>query len=326
MPGHDVLAMIAVLALLIDAAAGEPGALWGRIGHPVRWMGAAIEGLDQRLNRHGDSPRQLRMAGGLALLILLGAAATIGAVITLMLPASPLGYGIEALIVSVFIAQRSLFEHVAAVAAAFEEGGLTAARKAVSLIVGRDPDMLDEAGIARAAIESCAENFSDGVTAPLIWYLIGGLPGLLAYKMLNTADSMIGHRSVRHEHFGWAAAKCDDAANFLPARLAGLIIAVAGLAGGSVAGGLKAMRRDAGHHRSPNAGWPEAAMAGVLGLALNGPRIYDGRMTDDGWMNAGGRIEARAADIGRALRLFLAACAVQALLVSALAAGLWAWL
>lgn len=323
MPDYSVLVLIALLALLIDGLAGEPEQLWGRIGHPVTWMGGLVDALDHGLNRHGGAALPLKAAGVLALLIMLLVAGLTGAAISLFLPASPLGYGIEALIVSVFLAQRSLYQHVAAVGAAFEEGGLSAARKAVSQIVGRDPEMLDEAGVARAAIESCAENFSDGIVAPLFWYLIGGLPGLLAYKMLNTADSMIGYRSVRHEHFGWAAARCDDAVNLVPARLAGLMIAVAGAAGGAPLQGLKAMWRDAASHRSPNAGWPEAAMAGVLGLALAGPRIYDGRMTDDGWMNGGGRIDAEPKDISTALRLYLAACGVQFLLVGLLAVALW---
>lgn len=323
MPDYAVLSLIALLALMIDALAGEPEHLWGRIGHPVVWMGWLIDALDQGLNRQGPGALNLKLRGVFALTLLLLIAGFTGGAISLFLPATPVGWGIEALLVSVFFAQRSLYEHVAAVAAAFEKDGLPGARKAVAKIVGRDPDMLDEAGVSRAAIESCAENFSDGIVAPVFWYLVGGLPGLLAYKMLNTADSMIGHRSLRHEHFGWAAARLDDAANLIPARFAGLFIVLGGLTGGAPLRGLRAMWRDAGKHRSPNAGWPEAAMAGVLDLALAGPRVYDGKMTADGWMNTGGRIEAGPQDIRAALRLYVAACGVQFLLVAVLAASLW---
>lgn len=323
MPDYGVAALIALLALLIDALAGEPEKLWGRIGHPVVWMGALVDAADQGFNNQKSSPNALKLRGVLALLIILLAAGLTGMAAALLLPNSPIGLGIEALIVSVFIAQRSLYEHVAEVGRAFEARGLKEARKAVSRIVGRDPDTLDEAGVSRAAIESCAENFSDGVVAPLFWYLAGGLPGLFAYKMLNTADSMIGHRSVRHTHFGWAAARLDDLANLIPARLAGFFICAAGIVGGSPFQGLRAMWRDAHQHRSPNAGWPESAMAGVMGIALAGPRVYDGKMTADGWMNTGGRIEVTPSDIDRALKLYLTACAIQFLFVFLLAAALW---
>jgi adenosylcobinamide-phosphate synthase len=200
---------------------------------------------------------------------------------------------------------------------------LPAAREAVSMIVGRDPEALDEAGVCRAAIETTAENFSDGVVAPAFWYLVAGLPGIAVYKAVNTADSMIGHRTSRHAAFGWAAARLDDLLNLIPARLAGLLIVTAAvLTGANARGAWSAMRRDARHHRSPNAGWPEAAMAGALGVALAGPRRYGGGPVEDAWMNAGGRTDARPEDIGAALRLFAAACAVQALIISGIAVAL----
>jgi adenosylcobinamide-phosphate synthase len=224
------------------------------------------------------------------------------------------------LIASTLIAQRSLYQHVVRVRTAFADGGLAEARRAVSMIVGRDPDQLDEAGVCRAAIESCAENFSDGVVAPVFWLALLGLPGLIAYKAINTADSMIGHLSPRYASFGWAAARLDDLVNLIPARLSGLLVAaVAPVAGGATATALKMMWRDAAKHRSPNAGWPESATAGALGLALAGPRRYGERVVDDAFLNAGARKEATAGDIGRALDLLNAACLLQAAVYAALA-------
>jgi adenosylcobinamide-phosphate synthase len=220
----------------------------------------------------------------------------------------------------VLIAQRSLYQHVDRVRSAFTEGGLATAREAVAMIVGRDPQRLDEAGVCRAAIESCAENFSDGVVAPVFWLAFLGLPGLIAYKAINTADSMIGHRSERYEAFGWAAARLDDLVNLVPARLAGLLLAiVAPVAGGSIAAALKVMRRDAPSHRSPNAGWPESATAAALGLALAGPRYYADGMVDDPFINAEGRADATPDDIGRALDLYFAACVLEGASYAALA-------
>ncbi|MBV9078242.1 MAG: cobalamin biosynthesis protein CobD, partial [Methylobacteriaceae bacterium] len=225
-----------------------------------------------------------------------------------------------ALAASVLLAQQSLFLHVRAVERAFAAGGLPAARRAVSMIVGRDPDRLDDAGVARAAIESCAENFSDGVVAPAFWFALGGLPGLLVYKAVNTADSMVGHLSERHRAFGWASARLDDVLNLAPARLAGLLVALAAPAGGGRIGpALAVMERDARLHRSPNAGWPEAAMAGALGLALGGPRVYAAGPVDEPMLNAAGRRDAAPGDIGRALRVMAAAAVEHAALVVILA-------
>jgi adenosylcobinamide-phosphate synthase len=315
----DVL-LVVLIALAADAAIGDPDAIWRRVPHPVTWMGWLIGRLDARLNLDGQSfgRRKIKGCVALALLLLIVGAAAVALDASLRaLPGHPWTSG---LVASVLIAQNSLYVHVARVRDAFATGGLIAARKAVSMIVGRNPDSLDEAGVARAAIETTAENFSDGVVAPVFWFVLLGLPGLALYKAINTADSMIGHRSARHEAFGWAAAKLDDIVNLAPARLSGVLVALAApLAGGSIATSLQVMWRDARLHKSPNAGWPEAAMAGALGLALAGPRRYGDRLVDDPFLNAAGRKQATGADIARALNVLAAACGLQVLLVAALA-------
>jgi adenosylcobinamide-phosphate synthase len=276
-----------------------------RIGHPVIWIGRLIGAMDRAWN---DAARRFaaRRAGGVAaLLVLIVVAGGAGLALQVALLAVPFGILALALLASSLLAQRSLHEHVARVATAMEQGGLEAGREAVSHIVGRDPLSLDEAGVARAAIESLAENFSDGVVAPAFWLAVAGLPGAAIYKAVNTADSMIGHRTPRHEAFGWASARCDDGLNLPASRLTGLAIVVAAamLPGADARGAWRAMRRDAQRHRSPNAGWPEAAMAGALGLALAGPRHYGGVLVEDAFMGDGRR-EANAADIRAALRLY----------------------
>ncbi|GAB4184677.1 MAG: adenosylcobinamide-phosphate synthase CbiB [Thalassobaculales bacterium] len=298
--------------LAIEAAAGYPAGLQRLIGHPVQWAGALIAALDRRWNRG----RARKARGVAALLALLAAVALLTIPPTSAIRALPWGWLIEAALASSLIAQRSLWSHVAAVAAALEAEGLAGGRRTVAMIVGRDPDSLDEAGVSRAAIESLAENFSDGVVAPAFWFALGGLPGIALYKALNTADSMIGHLNERYRDFGWAAARLDDLANLAPARLAGLLIA---LSGGRPAAAIAAMRRDAPRHRSPNAGWPEAAMAASLGLALAGPRAYGGVVVEDALMGDGRR-QADAADIRAALAVYRRACA--GLLALAAAAAL----
>src|SRR6185437_13596178 len=197
--------------------------------------------------------------------------------------------------------------------------GLIAACEAVAMIVGRDPESLDDSGVSRAAIESCAENFSDGVVAPVFWLALLGLPGLFVYKAINTADSMIGHRTPRHRDFGWAAARLDDLFNRVPARLAGMLVALAApVVGGSMLTAVTIMWRDARKHRSPNAGWPESAMAGALGVALAGPRRYGESIVDDPFLNAAGRTNAVPDDIGRALKILVAACALEFAVYAAL--------
>jgi len=239
----------------------------------------------------------------------------------LRLPAH-LGLLATALVASTLLAQRSLHAHVAGVAAALERAGLAGGREAVSHIVGRDTGALDAAGVARAAIESLAENFSDAVVAPAFWMLIAGLPGAAIYKAINTADSMIGHRTERHAAFGWAAARLDDLVNLPPARLAALLIVAAAMTGGaSPASAWRAVRRDAHRHRSPNAGYPEAAMAGALGLKLSGPRSYAGVQVEDAFLGEGRR-EADAADIRAALRLYRRADGLLIALVAAVAVAL----
>jgi adenosylcobinamide-phosphate synthase len=297
-------------ALLIEAAIGYPARLFAWIGHPVTWIGALIGALDRSLNRESMSFAMRRLAGVAALLILLGVtlAASL-ALVALCRLAGPLALLPLALLASSLLAQRSLHEHVARVAQGLEQGGLTGGRKAVAMIVGRDPESLDEAGVARAAIESLSENFSDGIVAPAFWLGLGGLPGGVLYKAINTADSMIGHRSPRHLAFGWAAARLDDLVNLPASRLTALLlIAAAALDRQAEAGAAwRAVRRDARRHRSPNAGWPEAAMAGALGLRLAGPRVYGAVRVEDGWMGDG-RAEATAADIRRALALYRRSC------------------
>lgn len=310
---------VLALALAAEALAGYPDALYRALGHPVTWIGRLIAALDRGLNRGGAGRR--RAMGVLALAVLLG---TVGAAALALTAAASLagphaGLVLLALLCASLPAQRSLHDHVAAVARALRDEGLAGGRRAVSMIVGRDPETLDEAAICRAAIESLAENFSDGIVAPAFWIGVGGLPGGALYKAVNTADSMIGHRTPRHADFGWASARLDDLVNLPASRLsAGLIVAAAGLHGlrgrsgpgaepPSARRALAAVRRDARRHRSPNAGWPEAAMAGALGLALAGPRVYGGTIVEDAWMGDG-RAASGPADIERALALYRTAC------------------
>jgi len=312
--------LLAAAALTCEALFGYPQALYRAIGHPVTWIGALIRRLDGAINREGDSFLVRKLCGCLALVLLL--AITGGVALALQgLLAGWIGFALLALLAASLPAQRSLDEHVAEVAQALETQGLDAGRRAVSMIVGRNTAVLDEAGVARAAIESLAENFSDGVVAPLFWTAVGGLPGGVLYKAANTADSMIGHRTKRHEAFGWAAARFDDLINLPASRLTALFLLVAASLTPSLSAreAWRAIWRDAGLHRSPNAGWPEAAMAGALGLKLAGPRVYGTELTQDAFMGAG-RAEATAADIRSALHLYRRALMVQALTLFAVAA------
>lgn len=312
--------LIVVVALVLDALIGDPDWLWKRLAHPVVLIGTMIGWLDRTLNRDDWSETTKKVAGIVAVLFLIAVAGLVGLLLEAPLRQLPGGWVIAAVLAATLIAQRSLYDHVARVRDAFASGGLKEAREKVSLIVGRDPQTLDEAGVCRAAIESSAENFSDGVVAPAFWLALLGLPGLLIYKTINTADSMIGHLTPLHRSFGWAAARLDDVLNLVPARLSGLLIAlVAPIVRGSVKQAIAVMRRDAGKHRSPNAGWPESAMAAAIGVALAGPRSYGGKITDDPYLNAESRSEATPADIGRALRVMIAACALQAVIYAALA-------
>jgi adenosylcobinamide-phosphate synthase len=298
-------AALTFLALLIEALVGYPDWLVRAIGHPVTWIGRLIGALDTGWNREGDDARRRRLMGVLAVLLVVAVAGLAAVAVERALLALPFGLIGAALVASSLLAQRSLHRHVAAVADALERDGLAAGRAAVGHIVGRDTAALDEAGVARAAIESLAENFSDGVVAPALWMAVAGLPGAAVYKALNTADSMIGHRTPRHEAFGWAAARLDDLVNLPASRLSALLLVAAAAFDdrAAAAAAWHAVRRDAHRHRSPNAGYPEAAMAGALGLALAGPRVYGGVPVEDALMGDGRR-DAGAGDIRRALALY----------------------
>lgn len=286
-----------VVAMAVDALLGWPPQLFARIGHPVTWLGGLIAAIDTGWNRASDPPALRRAAGVAGALLVIALAVALGwllqSLLQLLLPWGWIQIALVGVLAWPLVALRSLHDHVAAVANPLLGGDIAAAREAVSRIVGRDPAALDEAGIARAAIESLAENASDGIVAPVLWGALFGLPGILGYKAINTLDSMIGHRSERHEAFGWAAARIDDVANFIPARLTGFLFV---LLAPKRSDALSCMMRDARRHRSPNAGWPEAAMAGALGVRLSGPRIYHGSITDEPWLNEGAR-DPLAADI-----------------------------
>ncbi|MGH6814075.1 MAG: adenosylcobinamide-phosphate synthase CbiB [Hyphomicrobiaceae bacterium] len=300
----DVTPAVILLALVLDAVFGYPQSLVRKIGHPVMWIGALVERLDAALNRPDWSVPARRLVGGCALLAIVAVPAAIAAAVEYAVSTSAAGPLPVAALAGTLLAGRSLYDHVRDVADALETEGLDAGRRAVSKIVGRDPHVLDRHGVARAAIESLAENASDGIVAPVVWFALLGLPGLAAYKAINTADSMIGHRTARHEAFGWAAARLDDLVNLPASRLTALLLIVASVfaPGASARCACRAVLRDARHHRSPNAGWPESAMAGALGLRLAGPRAYDGLQVHDAFMGHG-RAEATEADIRRALRL-----------------------
>lgn len=275
-------------ALVLDAILGEPEKLWSRVSHPAVVMGRLIDTADRHFNRG-----VARRAKGVAVI---AALVCLGLLTGRIVAALPGGALLEVLAAAILLAQRSLADHVVAVADGLRVS-LAEGRRAVARIVGRDTAAMDTPAVARAAIESAAENMSDGVVAPAFWFLIGGLPGILVYKLVNTADSMIGHRTPRHEEFGWAAARLDDLLNLIPARLTALLIAVAH-------GRLDAWRitlRDAPLHRSPNAGWPEAAMAAVLGITLSGPRSYHGERRDFPYVNAEGRRDIGPEEIDAAV-------------------------
>jgi adenosylcobinamide-phosphate synthase len=312
---------LAVLAMLIELCLGYPQWLSRTIGHPVIWIGSLIGGLDRILNRDNAGPSRRRAGGIVALAIVLAMVGLIAFVVQHELLGLPFGLVAAALIASTLIAQRSLYRHVADVAAALESGDIAASRAAVSHIVGRDTAGLDASGVARAAIESLAENFSDAVVAPVLWLAIAGLPGAALYKAVNTADSMIGHRSERYAAFGWAAARLDDLVNLPASRLTALLLIAAAALNrpGAATEAWRTVWLDAPRHRSPNAGYPEAAIAGALRLSLAGPRSYDGVRVDDAVMG-GGRWTADAADIRRALALYRRADAILIAFLAVLAA------
>lgn len=311
-------ALLAGLAL--DAVVGDMRPIFRFVPHPVVIIGGLIALLERRLNRESRGRTARRVRGALVVVLVVALAVLCGWFLMVLARHWRFGWAIEIVTIGVLVAQRSLYDHVFAVCRALESGGVAAGRAEVRKIVGRDPDSLDEFAVARAGIESLFENFSDGVVAPALWYLLLGLPGLFAYKAINTLDSMIGHRSPRYLDFGAFAARLDTVANFVPARLAGLILAMAAVVvpEGNPPASLKTMLRDAGKHRSFNAGWPEGAAAGALGLALAGPRRYGADLVNDPWIGDG-RARATPIDMRRALYLFVAACLVHAALVAAAA-------
>lgn len=305
--------LILFLALVLDAYLGEMRLLFRFVPHPVVVLGRVIDWFDRKLNRPERSGAARRVRGILVLLVLCSLAGGIGIAVQKAAATAPYGWALDLFFLVALIAQRSLYDHVKAVADGLRDGGLVGGRQAVARIVGRDPQSLDEHGVARAAIESCAENFSDAVVAPVFWYVIFGLPGLMVYKTVNTLDSMIGHKSSRYRAFGWASARFDDLLNILPARLSGLLLALAAVFVGSAQPGraLRTMLRDARKHRSPNAGWPEGAMAGALDLALAGPRRYPTYVVEDPWIGTG-RARATEMDVRRALTMLWVGCLLNA--------------
>ena len=313
---------LATFTLLIESFSGYPAFLQNTFGHPVQWMGRLISFLDDGLNDEEGEPQQNRSSGVLAVVVLIAICALPALAVQYALTKLPYGYVLNVLLAFPFIAQHSLTQHVESVAKALQQS-TEAARSEVSKIVGRDVTALNQAGIAKAALESLAENASDGVVAPVFWYALLGLPGIVAYKAINTADSMIGHKSEKYINFGWAAAKLDDLVNLPASRLTGLLFVAAAYARGKIAAqnAWRSMLRDAPKHNSPNAGWPEAAMAGALGLQFGGARDYDGETLMLPTMGVG-RNPTGAKDIDDGISLFRNAMALLIALGALLAIAL----
>ena len=308
-------AAMMLVAMVLDAAIGWPQGLYARIGHPVTWIGGLIRWLDRALNHDAATDFSRRVAGIVTAFLVIGIAGGVACALQSLLPAGWAGILVGGVLAWPLLALRAMYGHVAAVVSPLQNNDLEQARFAVSMIVGRNTAVLDPAGVARAAMESLAENTSDGIVAPLFWGAVLGLPGIAAYKAINTLDSMIGHRTPRFEAFGWASARIDDLVNLIPARTTGLVFAAVSAAPRRA---LRVMWRDAGLHRSPNAGWPEAAMAAGLGVRLSGPRVYEGRVADEPWVNAGAP-DPSAADLQRGLALYVRAMFVLAAALLALA-------
>ncbi|MFP7672725.1 adenosylcobinamide-phosphate synthase CbiB [Marivita sp. S0852] len=309
-------AAMMVIAVALDLVIGWPAWLYARIGHPVTWIGALIHRLDCQLNCDSDSFKRRKQAGVLAAMLCIGTVAGSTAALQAVMS------GWQAIVIGgilawPLVAMRSMYDHVAAVADPLTHRDVPAARHAVSMIVGRDTQSLDDAGIARAALESLAENTSDGIVAPLFWGVVFGLPGIATYKAINTLDSMIGHRTPRHEAFGWASARIDDLVNLPASRLTGLMFAAVSARPFEA---FRTMWRDAPKHRSPNAGWPEAAMAAALAVRLSGPRVYADRSVDEPYVNAGAA-DPDATDLRRGLALY-----VRAMVLGSAALVLLAWI
>ncbi|OHC76559.1 MAG: cobalamin biosynthesis protein CobD [Rhodospirillales bacterium RIFCSPLOWO2_12_FULL_58_28] len=317
--GFDPLVLL-LIGLGVEACVGEMRPVFRRIPHPVVVIGRLVEAMEIKLNRENRSHMDRAVRGFFLTISVVGLCAVIGWGVAWLTQHHDFGWTLELFLVVALLAQRSLYDHVYAVDKALAEEGVESARKEVAHIVGRRTDQLDGCGVARAAIESCAENFGDGVVAPVFWYVLFGFPGLLVYKAVNTMDSMIGHKTERYRAFGMAAARLDDILNLIPARLAGLFIVLASVFAPSAKpfAALKVMLRDSGKHRSPNAGWPEGAMAGALDLALAGPRRYAEHIVDDPWIGDGAT-QAAPQDISRCLYIYVVACLINAMWVAAIA-------
>ncbi len=317
--GFDPLFAL-LLAMAVEAGVGSANFVFRFVRHPVAIIGGLIGGLDKKLNRENRSPMDRAVRGFITVIIVVTVCGAIGCAIAWLSRNHPWGWMIEFLLVITLIAQRGLYDAVRRVGVTLRGDNLEASRDAVSHIVGRDPAQLDDHGVARAAIESLAENFSDGIVAPVFWYVLFGFPGLLIYKAINTMDSMIGYKTPKYQAFGFSAARIDDIVNIIPARLSGFFIALAALfvPTANPLKAIKIMFRDAGKHRSPNAGWPEGAMAGALNLALAGPRRYPDRTVKDPWIGDGSAMVTHR-DIRRALYLYVIACLINAVCIAAIA-------
>ncbi|MEO9459045.1 MAG: adenosylcobinamide-phosphate synthase CbiB [Lentilitoribacter sp.] len=327
MTDHHLL--ILFLAIVLDMFVGDPDWIWRKLPHPVVFFGKVISTLDRYLNRIRDNRSARKKFGVLALFIMLVLALFIGVLlVTVFRQIGVIGFVLEVIIVAMLIAQKSMSDHIKNIIAPLSSGNIEGARYAVSMIVGRQTSEMNASDVTRSSIESLAENFSDGVVAPIFWYALLGLPGILMYKMLNTADSMIGHKTVEYEDFGWASAKLDDLANWLPARLSALLIAVSAL----ILIGPKSLKyafwtvlNNASLHRSPNAGWPETAMAGALGIVLSGPRIYGKQTSRELYLNPTGRLELTHLDLEKATKIFWLSCIVEVIfVVILLTVSVWA--
>ena len=303
--------IILIFAILVDSALGDPDWLWKRLSHPVTLFAKFVLIVD-KIRGSSLSSTANKVLGIVVIALLTLVSVLVGIMLIYLLPDTWWGILITSAIASIFLAQKSLCEHVQNVYKALKRNDLEKSREEVSKIVGRDPKQLDESGVARATIESTAENLSDGVVAPVFWCILFGLPGLLAYKAINTADSTIGYKNENYKDFGWATARLDDLMNYIPARITAVLIALsAPVVNGSIKSAMTTAIKDAQKHNSPNAGWPEATMAGVLGIALAGPRIYFTHTENGNWINKTGRKAVTSNDVHKSLLVLIAVCVLQ---------------
>lgn len=319
--------LLLLFAIFIEAYIGEARLVFKFVLHPVVLIGRLIGMLDRKLNREKRSNMDRAVRGFITVLVVCTVVGAVGAGVDWVSRNHPFGWIIELLLIISLIAQRGLFNAVRKVGVALRDASLEDARGEVSHIVGRDPAQLDQHGVARAAIESLAENFSDGVIAPLFWYVIFGFPGMIVYKAINTMDSMIGYKNERYRAFGFSAARIDDIVNYIPARLTGLLFVLAAIftPHASPGSALRIMFKDASKHRSVNAGWPEGAMAGALDIAIAGPRRYPDRLVKDPWIGTG-TAQVTHKDIKRALYLYAVAGLIAAAIIGGVAVARMLWL